>query len=191
MAYLIFGILVFGGLHLFSILLPVQRDRLELSLGEKLWKALYALLSLAGLGLMIWGFMLSRAEPLGADELYAPPDWARHAAMLLVLLGFISVGASHGKGYLRLWLQNPMSIGIGLWATAHLLANGTRADVYFFGTFLVVALLDIVFSMSRGKAPVHEPQLRSDIIATIVGMVLYVIFLLGFHPYVLNVPVAG
>jgi hypothetical protein len=25
----------------------------------------------------------------------------------------------------------------------------------------------------------------------IVGMVLYVIFLFGFHPYVLNIPVAG
>ena len=31
----------------------------------------------------------------------------------------------------------------------------------------------------------------ADVIAVIVGMVLYVIFLFGFHPYVLNVPVIG
>jgi len=32
---------------------------------------------------------------------------------------------------------------------------------------------------------------RFDMIAVMVGMILYVIFLLGFHPYVLNLPVTG
>ncbi len=191
MSYLLFGIFLFGGIHLFSILLPLRRDRIKLRFGEKAWKGFFAAISLVGLGFMIWGLVLSRHEPLEGDWLYVPADWARHVTMLLVLLGFISIGASHGKGYLRLWLQNPMSIGIGLWATGHLLANGKRTDVYFFGTFLVLALLDIVFSSLRGKVPVHTPRLRSDVIAAMVGMVLYVIFLFGFHPYVLNLPVAG
>ena len=191
MTYLFTGITLFGGIHLFSMLLPVQRDALKARLGEKTWKGLYAGISLIGLGLMVRGFMLSRSGPLAADWLYVPDDWARHVTMLLVLLGFIFIGASHGKGYLKLWLRNPMSIGIALWATGHLLANGKRTDVYLFGTFLLLALLDIVLSTLRGKAPSHEPRLRSDMIAVIAGMVLYVIFLFGFHPYVLNLPVAG
>ncbi|MGH6854125.1 MAG: NnrU family protein [Aestuariivirga sp.] len=191
MTYLFSGIVLFGGIHLFSMLLPGQRDALKARFGEKTWKGLYALVSLVGLGLMVRGFMLARSGPLAADWLYVPAGGTRHVTMLLVLLGFISIGASHGKGYLKLGLRNPMSIGIGLWAFGHLLANGKRTDVYFFGTFLVLALLDIVLSTLRGKKPAHEPHPRSDIIAVIVGMVLYVIFLFGFHPYVLNLPVVG
>ena len=138
---------------------------------------------------MIVGFAKSRAGPLAADLLYFPADWTRHATMLLVLLAFILLGASHGKGYLKKWLHNPMSIGIALWATGHLLANGKRTDVYLFGTFLVVAVADVLMSEARGKRPSHIPRLRSDIVAVAVGVVLYAVFLFGFHPYVLNLPV--
>jgi len=191
MAYLFFGILLFGGVHLFSLLLPAQRDALKARLGEKLWKGLFAFISLVGLGFIVRGFLLSRSGPLAADWLYVPADWARQVTMLLVLLAFIFLAASHGRSHLKLWLRNPMSIGIALWAAGHLLSNGKRTDVYLFGTFLLVALLDIVLSMLRGKIPIYEPHLRSDVIAVIAGMVLYVIFLFGFHPYVLNLPVAG
>lgn len=189
MKLLLFGIFLFGGIHLFSMLLPARRDALMGQLGEKRWKGIFSVVSAAGIGLMVWGFVLLREEP--ADSLYAPAVWARHVTMLFVLLGFIFLAASHGKGYLRLWLRNPMSIGIGLWASGHLLANGQRRDLLLFGTFLGLALLDILLSTSRGKAPLYQPRLRSDIIAVIAGMVLYVIFLFGFHPYVLNLPVAG
>jgi hypothetical protein len=36
--------------------------------------------------------------------------------MLLVLAGFISLTASFHRGYLKLWLRQPMSIGFALWA---------------------------------------------------------------------------
>lgn len=109
----------------------------------------------------------------------------------MVLAAFIAIGAAHGKGYIKLWLKHPMSIGIGLWAAGHLLANGKRAAVYMFGAFLALALIDIIVSTARGKLPAYAPRIRSDVIAVIAGMVLFVIFLFGFHPYVLNLPVAG
>ena len=186
---LLIGIIVFSVPHLFSMFAPAQRDALKQRLGEGPFKGLYSLISLVGLGLMVWGLIGTRAGPAAADLLYYPPDWTRHATMLLVLLGFIAIGASHGKGYLKLWLQQPMSIGIALWSGGHLLANGKRADVFLFGTFFVLALLDIVVSTVRGKIPVHEPRARSDVIAVAVGFALYAVFLFGFHPYVLNLPV--
>ncbi len=189
MTYLTLGIILFGGIHLFSIMLPSLRDGFKARLGEKAWKGLYAVVSLIGLGLMIVGFLKSRAGPLAADLVYYPPDWARHVTMLFVLLAFVLIGASHGKGYLKTWLHNPFSIGIALWSAGHLLANGKRTDVYMFGTFLVIALADIVFSELRGKRPNHEPRIRSDVVAVIMGIVLYLVFLFGFHPYVLNLPV--
>ena len=189
MTYLTIGILLFGGSHLFSILFPALRDSLKRSLGEKPWKGIYSVVSLVGLVLIIIGFSMSRSGPATADLVYYPPDWARHVTMLFVLLAMILIGASHGKGYLKSWLHNPMSIGIALWSAGHLLANGKRTDVYMFGTFLVVALADIIMSEIRGKRPSHLPRIRSDIIAVVVGVVLYGVFLYGFHPYVLNLPV--
>lgn len=191
MTLLLIGCLLFGGSHLFSILLPGLRDSLRNRFGEKPWKGLYSIVLLLGLVLMVVGYSQTRSGPATADVLYEPWDGMRHATMLLTLLAFILVGASHGKGYLKLWLHNPMSLGIALWSGGHLLVNGQRSDVWLFGTFLVVSLADILLSELRGKRPDYVPRLRSDVIAVAVGMVLYAVFLLGFHPYVLNIPVAG
>jgi uncharacterized membrane protein len=191
MTLLYLGCLLFGGSHLFSILFPGLRDSFRAQAGPKAWKALYGLVSLAGLVLMVVGYAGSRAGPATSDLLYEGWYEMRHLTMLLVLLAFILIGASHGKGYIKAWVHNPMSLGIVLWAGGHLLVNGQRADVWLFGTFFVVGLADIVMSEIRGKRPQHIPRPRSDLLAVIIGSVLYVIFLLGFHPYVLNVPVAG
>lgn len=191
MAYFWIGTVLFAGVHLFSLLLPGQRDALKARFGERAWKGAYSVVALAGLALMIRGFWMSRSGPAAADLLYIPAESLRPVTALMVLLAFISLGAAHGKGYIKLWIGHPMSIGIGLWSAGHLLANGKRADVYLFGVFLALALIDIAVSSARGKHPAHEPRIRSDAIAVIVGMALYVVFLFGFHPYVLNLPVAG
>jgi uncharacterized membrane protein len=183
------GALLFAGPHLMSLFLPPAREALRRILGDGPFKGAYALLVILGIGLMVWAYSGLRAGPAAADVLYNLPDSLRHVTMLLVLLAFLSLGAAHGKGYLKLWLRQPMSIGIGLWALGHLLVNGTRADVVFFGSFLVIAVLDIVLATLRGKVPHHTPQMRSDIIAIIAGLVLFAVFLFGFHPYALNLPV--
>ena len=136
-----------------------------------------------------YGNAAPTSDPTAISVMYEPASWARHVTMLLVLLGFISLGGFHGKGYIKHWLRNPFSIGISLWAVGHLLSNGRLHDLLLFGTFLVLAVLDIVLSTARGKRPGHDPQIRSDVKAVIVGVVLYAIFLFGFHPYVLNLPI--
>ena len=189
MAMLWIGILLFGGSHLFLALAPGARDGLQARLGERGWRGLFSLVSALGLGLMIWSYVRLREGVIDADIAYVPFEWARHVTMLLVLIAFILISAFHGKGYIKLWVQNPMSVGVALWATGHLLANGKVWDVWFFGTFLVIGVTDAAVSMLRGKRPVHEPRIRSDIIAVVLGVVLYAIFLFGFHPYVLGLRV--
>lgn len=186
MTLLYIGSLLFGGSHLFSILFHGLRDSFRTQLGEKAWKALYGVVSLVGVVLMVAGFIQARATP---DTLYVGYDGMKHLTMLMVLLAFILIGASHGKGHLKKWLHNPMSIGIVLWAGGHLLVNGRRADLWLFGTFLVVGLADIIMSEVRGERPDYIPRMRSDILAVVIGFVLYVVFLFGFHPYVLGIPV--
>jgi uncharacterized membrane protein len=189
MTVLYIGTVIFVGVHLLAMILPGARDRLRARMGENPYKGGFSLVSAVGLILMIYGFYTTRGALEPVDYIYTPALWTRHAAMGLVLLAFIFLGASHGKSHLKLWLKHPMSIGIGLWATAHLLANGERPAIVFFGAFLVLAVLDIVLSTMRGKLPHHEPQLKSDIRAVIIGVILYLVFLFGFHPYVLKLPI--
>lgn len=190
MIYLWLGALLFGGLHLFSTLLPAQRNSVRGAMGEKAWKGVYSLLSLLGIVFFILAYRDIGNGKLG-EMLYQPWVQGKHVVMLLTLLMFILIGASHGKGYIKSVVRHPMSLGIALWSGGHLLVNGERALVWMFGTFFVVALADLIFSFARGKRPTHEPRVRSDIVAVVIGVVLFLVFLLGFHPYVLGVPVVG
>ena len=121
MRILYIGILLFGGSHSFSILLPAVRNRLKAWWGEWRYKGMYSFVSLVGVALMFWGYSLTRDN---GEMLYVPMAGAKHVTMLIVLLGFICISAFHGKSHIKKWLQNPFSIGISLWSIGHLLASG-------------------------------------------------------------------
>lgn len=181
------GAILFAGPHLFSTLLPAVRDGLKARLGPGPWRGVYSVAVLLGVVFLTLAYRDGGAA--GVENLYLPSPGAKHITMLLALLGFILIAASHGKGYIKAFVKQPMSFGVALWSAGHLLANGEKTVVVIFGSLLLVALVDIVFSMARGKMPAHEPRLRSDIIAVVAGTLLYAVLLFGFHPYVLQVPV--
>jgi uncharacterized membrane protein len=187
MNILIPGLIVFFAAHLvpYTALKPALRERL----GEAGYKGLFSVASLAGLGLIVWGFQMSRYGPADADLVYNPPESLRHLTMLLVLLGFISLAAYWHKGRLKLWLRNPMSVGVALWAIGHLLANGQMSHVLLFGSFLVYALFDIAYNTAKGNRPSFAPKPVHDLIAVVAGVILFGVFAYGFHPYILNLPV--
>jgi uncharacterized membrane protein len=187
MNILILGLIVFFAFHLIPFT-PLKAT-LHGRFGEVPYKMAFSALSLVGLGLIVWGFLLSRAGPADADLVYYPPESLRHVTMLLVLLGFISLAASWHKGRLKIWLRNPMSIGIALWAFGHLLSNGQKSHVLLFGSFLVYALIDIAYNTAKGTKPDYTPKPIHDLIAVVAGVILFAVFAFGFHPYVLNLPV--
>jgi uncharacterized membrane protein len=189
MIFVYLGTILFAGTHLFSMLMPNQRDALKGRLGEQAFKGVYSAASLIGIGLLVYGYSSAWASGTGVTPVFDPPSWGRHATMLLVWLGFIAIAASHGKGQIKSLLRNPMSIGISLWAFGHLLANGLWLDLWLFGTFLLIGVLDILLSTLRGKVPGHAPRSRSDVIAVVAGTAVYAVFLFGFHPHILGVPV--
>ena len=179
------GVVLFVGPHLFSTLLPGLRDQLKEKFHPGPWRGLYSVITLVGLVLLIMAYR----DPATAANLYDPAPWAKHATMLLVLIGFILIAASHGKGYIKKFVKHPMSLGVAFWSVGHLLANGETSVVVIFASLLAIALFDIVFSLARGKVAVFEPRLRSDITAVVGGALVYGVLLFGFHPYVLQVPV--
>jgi uncharacterized membrane protein len=188
MTILIIGIFLFGGSHLFSILLAPMRNRLSAWLGEARYKGIYSIVSIVGFGMMFWGYGLLRDN---GDSFYVPSLYMRHITMILVLFGFIFMAASYGKSYLKFWSQNPFSIGVCLWAIGHLIANGKTPVVLIYLTLLAIAAADIVNSMARGNRPMFEPNAKSDVTAILVGLAVYALMLFVFHPYVLGVKISG
>ena len=186
MTLLYLGILLFGGSHFFSEMFPAVRNRLQARLGEQSYKGTYSIISLVGLVLLGWGYVQTRNNGV---LLYEPVAGAAHVTLLLVLIGFVLISSFHGKGYIRKFVQNPFSWGVLLWSLGHLLANGKVAVVLIYGLLFVISVVDIAVNMARGNRPVYEPRIRSDIIAVVAGVVIYLLAGLVFHPYVLGVPV--
>lgn len=184
MTTLILGMVLFFGAHFLS--LTPARAPLHARFGEKAYKGVYSLLSLAGLGLMIWGFTLARSGPDAARIVYDPLMGSSHGTMLLVLLAMILLASAHMKGYIRKIVKQPMSAGVALWAAGHLLVNGNLSEVLLFGGFLVLSVLDIIVSTARGKVPTHIPQVKYDIMAVVGGVVVYGVFLMA-HQWLFGV----
>ena len=185
---LVCGILAFALPHLFASLFPAVRDRLLARFGEGAYKGIFSLMSLIGVIAMAYAYWTTRTS---GEILFEPAGTMRHATMGMATLGMILIAAGQGKSHIRLWLQNPFSIGIALWSAGHLLSVGKFAADWFWITVLAVALVDIAASMARGKKPDYQPVWRSDVIAVVAGLGVTALLVLFFHPFVLGVNLAG
>jgi uncharacterized membrane protein len=75
-----------------------------------------------------------------------------------------------------------MLAAVKFWALAHLLANGLLSDVLLFGGFLVWAVLDRISLKRRTQILRTMPPGRfNDAIAVVLGLGLYVFFILWAH----------
>lgn len=180
------GLVLFFGVHSISIVARDWRDRQLASLGEPAWKGLYTLVSLIGFVLLCYGYGETRATPI---VLYAPAPWLRHLALLLLLPVFPLLLSVYLPGHLKARARHPMLLATKIWASAHLLANGTVADVMLFGGFLAWAVADRIAVKRRPQqVVVIGPQaLRNDLIAIVAGTGIYAAFLFGLHAWLIGV----
>ncbi len=180
MTYLVLGLLLFLGMHSVSIVAPAWRDRTVARIGAGPWRGLYSLVSVSGFVLLIWGYGIARQQ---AVPLYSPPLWAGRVTALLMLPVFPLLLAPYLPGRIKAALEHPMLIAVMLWAIAHLIANGTSADVLLFGCFLAWAVADRLSYMYRAVRPLRTapPSKLNDVIAVVAGLVLYVVFALWLH----------
>jgi uncharacterized membrane protein len=180
MTYLIAGLVLFFGTHFISIVAPAWRNRMATQLGEKPWKGLYSLVAIAGFALMLWGYGLARQDPV---LLYATPAWMRHVAALIMLPVFPLLLAAYLPGRIKTAMKHPMLAATKFWALAHLLVNGTLGDVLLFGSFLAWAVADRISFKHRtqGPLPGAPPSKANDIIAVVLGLILYAAFVKWLH----------
>src|ERR1700750_2207760 len=188
---MIVGLVLFLGIHT----LTTQRDlraRLIKSMGERGYKIAYALVSLAGFALIVWGFAHYRAA--GLWPVWSPPRAQKHLNTALMLPAVILVVAAYLRGHIYTAVKHPMLAGVKLWAFGHLLANGDLGGIILFGSFLAWAVFDRISLKRRadaGAPPIPVGGVTNDAIAVAVGGVAYLALAFAFHPVVIGVPVIG
>jgi uncharacterized membrane protein len=185
---LVLGLAVFIGVHLVT----TRRDyraALIARFGEGPYKALYSVLSIVGVVLIAWGFARYRAQ--GYIPVWEPPRWTRHVTVALVWPAIICIVAAYIPGGIKRTLKHPMLVGVKLWAVAHLVSNGDLGSIILFGGILAWAVVDRV-SLKRRSDPggpvIPSGGMAKDILAVLVGTVIYLALGFWFHPYVVGVP---
>ena len=185
------GLALFLGIHSVSIFAPALREAQVAQRGEGAWKALYSIVSLVGFVMLVYGYGVARQSPV---VLWTPPTAMRHIALLLMLPVFPLLFAAYLPGRIQRAAKHPMLLAVKLWATAHLLANGTLVDVILFGAFLAWAVLDRISVKRRATphaVPGAPPAAANDIIAVAVGLAVYGVFVVWAHRWLIGVSPLG
>src|SRR5258706_2150780 len=166
MLLLIAGLVLFLGVHL----LPGLQGRRAVFVqrwGEQRYKGIFTLISFAGLALIIVGYASATPGP----QLFAPSQAAIAIAPYAMTLSLVLFAAATMRTYIRQLVSHPMLIGIAIWATVHLLANGDTRGTLLFASFLAYAAIDFVSVVQRHAVKQFIPTVRHDTIAITAGVV--------------------
>ena len=191
LAILILGLVVFIAPHVL-VTRREARAALVARIGEGPYKVLFSLVSLVGIVLIAWGYGQYRAG--GYIQLWSPPTWTRHLAAVLAWPAIILIVAAYIPGEIKRRLKHPMLVGVKLWALAHFLANGDLGSILLFGGILAWAVFDRISLKRRtdpGAPPIPVGGWRNDVVAVVVGTLVYLALAFVFHPLVIGVPAFG
>ncbi len=183
MIVLIAGLVLFLGVHFLRVI-PGARANLQTRLGAGSYKLAYTAISLVGFGLIIWGKIIAHPTP----QVWAPPEWGRPLAFVLIPIGLILIIASFAPGHIRRWLRHPMLAGVVLWSGAHMLANGELSAAILFGSFFAWSLITFISSWSRETPPPVVKGWGGDLTAIVLGA-LTALILINVHMYLFGVAV--
>ncbi|MCC5812865.1 MAG: NnrU family protein [Ectothiorhodospiraceae bacterium] len=190
MTIMIIGLLIFLGAHSVRVVAEDWRRAQIARLGEGPWKGLYSVVSVVGLALAIWGYGMTRTDPV---FVWFPPAGMTHLVALLMIPAFILLVATYVPGnHLRSRLKHPMLLSVKIWAFAHLLANGRLGDIVFFLAFLVWAAFAFRAARQRDRASgaITAPaSVGADVVTVVVGLLAYLLFAFYLHAWIIGVPV--
>lgn len=188
---LLLGLLIFLGIHM----LPTQPDLrrgLASRFGEGAYKGMFALISLFGFVLIVYGYHKIQLAPGKNVFLWTPPSWGRHVTMTLMLPVFPLLVAAYLPGRITATVRHPMVLAVKLWAAGHLFVRGDVASLLLFGLFLAWGVVDRISLKRReaaGLVQVKSGPVLNDVIAIVLGLAIYAAFVTWGHAYLIGVPI--
>jgi uncharacterized membrane protein len=187
----ILGLILLLGGHAF-VSMRERRAAVVAKVGEWPYRGLFSLVAIVGVVLTGYGFALYRDA--GVIALWYPPAWTRHIVELLMWPASIMVVAAYIPGNIKRVLKHPMLAGVKTWAFAHLCANGDLGGIILFGSVLAWAVYDRISLKRRsdpGAPAIPMGGAKNDIVAIVVGTIVYLALGLVFHPLVIGLPAFG
>jgi uncharacterized membrane protein len=187
---LIIGLAVFLGSHLFVIRRD-NRAAVIAWIGLFAYRALFAVVAIAGLALIVWGFGQYRAHDW--IQVWSPPAFMRHITIGLMLIAVILFVSVVVPSHIKTKAKHPVLAATKIWAFAHLLSNGDLGSILLFGSFLAWAVYARIAAKRRGDggATAAPSGWTNDIIVVLLGIVIYLALGYAFHPILIGVPVFG
>lgn len=180
MIWIILGLALWSGAHLFKRLAPARRA----AMGDAA-KGVVAIVSVLGIVLMVIGYR-------GADTAVF---WGRSPAMaginnLLMLLSIYLFAASGMKTRITRTIRHPQLTAVMVWAVAHLLVNGDVASFVLFGGLLIWAIAEVIL-INRAEggwtppAPAPAAKEVQAIVGTLIvyGVISVIHIWLGYSPF--------
>ncbi len=109
---------------------------------------------------------------------------------MLLLAGYL-----FKQSHIAVAVHHPMVWSVAVFGLAHLIANGSAADVVLFGAFFIWALADLVssYARDRGNSVVYpERNWGATIGALVVGLALWAVIAFWLHYWLFGVsPLPG
>ncbi len=190
LSILLLGLAVFIGSHLFVTFRGTRAAAIE-RLGKNGYRLAFAIVALAGVILIIWGYSDYRAE--GFIPIWSPPMFMRHVTVGLMLFSVLLMTAAFVPSHIKAWAKHPMLASVKIWAFAHLLSNGDLGSIVLFGGFLAWAVYARIAVKKRTDyvLPAAPPGWGNDVLVLVLGAAIYLALGYVFHPAVIGVPVFG
>ena len=188
MSLLIAGLVLFIATHSLRIFADGWRGQMVARMGAMPWKGLVSVVSLIGFVLMVMGYAAARQSPI---VIWTPPFWLSHLVSLVMLAAFILLIAAYiPRNGIKARLGHPMVISVKIWALAHLLVNGTVADLLLFGALLVWGVMSFRAARQRDRregAVRAKGELLMTLITVVVGALAWVWFVFQGHAWLIGV----
>ncbi len=188
MSLLIAGLVLFIATHSLRIFADRWRGQMVARMGAMPWKGLVSVVSLIGFVLMVMGYAAARQSPI---VIWTPPFWLSHLVSLVMLAAFILLIAAYiPRNGIKTRLGHPMVISVKIWALAHLLVNGTVADLLLFGALLIWAVMSFRAARQRDRregAVRARGELLMTLITVVVGALAWVWFVFQGHAWLIGV----
>ena len=189
MLILVIGLVVFFCLHSVRLVAPHWRETIMQQHGAMRWKIRFGMITLLSTAFIVMGYLQMRVEPVW---LWFPPVWTRHLAGLLVLVALFFAGSALVPNTtMKKKMGYPMLIAVKIWAFAHLISNGSLADVMVFGSFLVWSIVSFaVYRRRDRKAGVirdFESGVQYDLAAFAFAMVSWFAIAFCLHQAIIGV----
>jgi uncharacterized membrane protein len=168
MNLLIAGVLLWVIVHLSPSLAPGVRQRLIDKLGEKPYRGVFALMIVASLFMIVFGW---RSTP--EQYLYVLP-----------VVSVFLLGAAHSKSVVKRYIRHPMLMGVVVWSVSHLLTNGTTRALILFGALGIWALVEMPLLNARDRDWVRpDPTPLSGEMKGLFISAIVMAVLIWLHPY--------